>query len=130
MTRFATLVVCLFTLVGCSLTSADRGAYRDAAIGELTYRIEQLQAIDPDTFTVEVDPIVLIGADAACSFIAVGSPFLVDAINKRIEAEESKVTVAEFQASLHAVCDLVRTVMIEKNSAAPLEAPLPPQPIA
>ena len=121
--KFAILAAAL-VLSACSLTSEDRSAVRDAAVGELLYRIDQLQALD--MAQVKVDPEVRIIADAACSAIAIGAPFLVDAINAKIEADESKVTIAEFQGSLHAVCDVVRALMVEKaTAAAPVDAPVP-----
>lgn len=116
-----------FALFGCAnLTSQERQDLAAAAIGEFEYRIDQLQAID--LATIEVDSSVLIAADAACSFISIGSPYLVKAINNKIaklnegreeDAQTELVTVAEFQADLHAICGAIRKILVPKTDDEP-----------
>ncbi len=124
-------------LSGCvgNLTPEEKEAIRDAAVAEVEYRIDQLQAIG--LAEVEVPVEVLIVADAACSFISIASPALVSVMNRRVaeknltrdpDEQAEPYTVAEFQANLHAICDIVRKVLKVKVSddAAPEVAPEAP----
>ncbi len=123
-------------LSGCigSLTPEEKTAIREAAVVELEYRIDQLQAIG--LAEVEVPVEVLIVADAACSFISIASPALVTAMNRKVAEKNltrdpteqaEPYTVAEFQANLHAICDIVRKILKVKqdDGGAPEVAPEP-----
>lgn len=122
-------------LSGCvsSLTPEEKTAIREAAVVELEYRIDQLQAIG--LAKVEVPVEVLIVADAACSFISIASPALVTALNRKVteknlarEPDDQRplLTVVEFQANLHAICDIVRKILKVKqdDGGAPEVAPV------
>ncbi len=127
------------TLSGCvtdGMTEEERAMFRDAAVAEVEYRIDQLQELDLLNF--EVDPGYLIAADAACSFISLGSPYVVIALNKRtVEAnldrspddQQELMTVERFQADLHAICAVVRKLLNPKppddSSPAPVTSSLP-----
>lgn len=129
-------------LSGCldGMDPATRAAIREAAVLEMEYRIDQLQAVG--LAEVEVDPTILIAADAACSFLAIGSPFMVEALNRKTVEKNAErpaddqsplLTVEEFQANLHAVCDIVRKVLKSKepDAPAPEVAPTPePAPVS
>lgn len=126
-------------LSGCvtdGMTEEERSMFRDAAVAEVEYRIDQLQELDLLNF--EVDPSYLIAADAACSFISLGSPFVVIALNKKtVEAnldrspddQEELMTVERFQANLHAICTIVRKLLKPKppddSDPAPVTSSLP-----
>lgn len=133
---FIVLAFVAMSLSGCvtdGMTPEEKAMFRDAAVTEVEYRIDQLQ--DLDLLNFEVEPVVLIAADAACSFISIGSPFVVIALNKKtVEANLSRalddqkelLTVEEFQANLHAICTLVRKLLKPKSGdAAPEVAPVP-----
>ncbi len=119
-------------LSGCAdMDPATKAAVREAAVLEMEYRIDQLQAVG--LMEVEVDPAVLVAADAACSFLAIGSPFMVEALNRKtVEKNLARdpndqaplLTVEDFQASLHAVCDIVRKILKAKEPT-PEVVPLP-----
>lgn len=122
-------------LSGCvsNLTPEEKTAIRDAAVAEMEYRIDQLQEIG--LMEVEVPVEVLIVADAACSFVSIASPALVTALNRRVAeknltrdpAEQAEPYTAEqFQANLHAICDLVRKVLKVKTTDPAPEVALDP----
>ncbi len=123
-------------LSGCvtdGMTPEEKAMFRDAAVAEVEYRIDQLQELGALNF--EVEPEVLIVADAACSFISLGSPYLVIALNRKTaeanlsrEADDQKepLTIEEFQGNLHAVCTIVRKLLKPKSDdPAPEVAPAP-----
>lgn len=121
-------------LTGCTNVDPEtKAAVREAAVAEMIYRIDQLQAVG--LAEVEVDPAVLIVADAACSFVSIGSPFMVEALNRKVveknlarapDDQSPLLTVEDFQASLHAVCDIVRQVLKTKipDAPAPVASPV------
>lgn len=126
-------------LGGCvtdGMTPEEKAMFRDAAVAEVEYRIDQLQELD--ILNIEVEPEVLILADAACSVVSLGSPFLVIAMNRKTveanltrgaEDQEALLTVEEFQANLHAICKIVRKLLKPKSdeptALAPEVAPAP-----
>ncbi len=122
---------------GCvNLTPEEKAAIRDAAVVELEYRIDQLQAVG--LAEVEVPVEVLIAADAACSFISIGSPALVAALNRKVaeknlardpDDQRPLLTVAEFQANLHAICDLVRKILKVETDGDPAPEVAPEAPV-
>ena len=120
-------------LSGCvtdGMTVEEKAMFRDAAVAEVEYRIEQLQELELLNF--EVEPAVLIAADAACSFISLASPYVVIALNnKTVEAnlerssddQEELMTIEDFQANLHAVCKILRKLLKPKPADSPDPAP-------
>ncbi len=130
------------SLSGCvtdGMSAEDRAMFRDAAVAEVEYRIEQLQELELLNF--EVEPAVLIVADAACTFVSLASPYVVIALNNKtaeanlersLDDQKELMTVEEFQANLHAGCKIVRKLLKPKpvDSPAPEVAPLPaPSPL-
>jgi len=116
-------------LSGCAtdgMTPEEKAMFRDAAVAEVEYRIDQLQ--DLGALNFEVEPEVLIVADAACSFISIGSPYLVIAMNRKTaeanlertaDDQEALLTIEDFQANLHAICTIVRKLLKAKAEDAP-----------
>jgi len=133
---FATLVlVSIVALSGCAvtegMTAEEKTMFRDAAVAEAEYRIEQLQELDLLKFKVGVE--VLIAADAACSFISIASPYLVIVLNRKTAeanlsraADDQKelITVEQFQANLHAICTIARKLLKAKTPDVPEPEPI------
>ena len=110
------------TLAGCSLSAADREAYRESAVDAASLAIDVLQSIGvaPDG----VSPKVIQYANAVCVLLDVGSPVIVQVINNRVDKHNADaaeagdaltdtVTVEEFTAGLNGICDLVRSLAKE-----------------
>ena len=116
------LMMCALTLAltGCASWSQEKtdliyGGLKNEAL----YQIDRLQALD--MARIEVDPAVLIAAEAGCAVMRIGSPALVTALNERTaEANLARdpddqaplLTVEQFRAPLDAICEIVAAILV------------------
>ena len=112
-------------LGACSLTAEDREAYRETGLRTAMLAVEALESVGiaPE----DVDPKILRWANAACQLLDAGSPLIVQAINNIVarhnadrasEDQTDPVSIEEFIAGLHGVCEIIEAVLAPDESPA------------
>jgi len=102
-------------LGGCGTTVEQRETYRETGVLLALATVDLIHEIGvgPD----EIDPDILRGAKAACRMLVAGGPLITEAINRRVD-EASAVTLAEYQATLDAACDVIVALLSPEGEDA------------
>ncbi len=116
------LMICALALAltGCASWSQEQAdLIYDGLKNEALYQIDRLQALD--MAMIEVDPAVLIAAEAGCAVMRISSPALVSALNERTakknlerdpDDQSPLLTVEQFRAPLDAICEIVAAILV------------------
>ena len=127
MRMIAVLAAGMMALGACaSLTSEDRIALREAAVVVFMDRIDLLKEVVGSPEGVSDTTLLLL--DTACITLQVGAPFITEAINRKLAADnadlpvESQISAEEFTGALSDLCTALDALL----RPAPIVAPLPP----
>ncbi len=117
------IALCIaLALTGCASWSQEQtDLIYDGLKNEALFQIDRLQALD--MARIEVDPAVLIAAEAGCAIMRISSPALVAALNERTDEanlarapddQAPLLTVEQFRAPLDAICEIVAAILVPK----------------
>ncbi len=126
----STALLIVLALTACSTTVAEREAYRETGMILALTAVDVIKDIGlgPD----EIDPKVLKIVNGACTLLQAGGPIITLAINTRVAehnaavqtGEETElVSIAEYLATLDAVCSVIAAIL--EPPAAPVASPAP-----